>query len=138
MVRRSKCYLTPCCFHWFFSSYNPPSNITLDLGLFNMPAVWFGAGILFVVGGYRAARRAANIPPVTVVRETEMPTKWRSPLRAAIGVPACGGIFFIPVRSSGSIARRIFRLCDDGAAFCDQHLRRCISLAVNCGVETIK
>lgn len=75
----------PLLFPLVFSSYNPPSNITLDLGLFNMPAVWFGAGILFVVGGYRAARRAANIPPVTVVRETEMPTKWRSPLRAAIG-----------------------------------------------------
>lgn len=98
----------PLLFPWVFSSYDPPQDIAYRFGVEFMPLLWIGIGALFIVGGFRAARRAAKISPVVALREPEELSKSISAVRAVACVALAGATVWYAIGLSGYLHEREF------------------------------
>lgn len=58
-------------FFWVFSSYAPPSDIALHVGVPFMPIVWVVVSGIFLAGGFTGARSAGCTPPLVALRGLE-------------------------------------------------------------------
>lgn len=58
-------------FPWVFSSYDPPSDVSIRVDLSSMPLIWIAVAAVFVVGGLRGARNAGRISPMIALRELD-------------------------------------------------------------------